>query len=61
MYKDLKKKEKEIFNKTIELKNKYWNIKDYEKARKLQKEEQELYEKQQFYSKLIRKMEEKNE
>lgn len=59
MYKELKKKEKEMYFQTKELKDKYWNINNFEKSRELQKKERELYKKHQFYSKLIKKMEEK--
>lgn len=57
MNKELKKKEKDMYIQTLLLKKKYWNTKDYFRARELQKEEKELYNKQQFYSKLIREME----
>lgn len=59
MNEEIKKKEKEMFYQTIEMKKKYWNTKDYFKARQLQKEEKALYDKQQFYSKLIKEMERK--
>lgn len=54
---DIKKKEREMYIQTLLLKKKYWNTKDYFRARELQKEEKELYNKQQFYSKLIKEME----
>lgn len=57
MNKELKKKEKDMYIQTLLLKKKYWNTKDYFRARELQKEEKELYNKQQFYSKLIKEME----
>jgi hypothetical protein len=55
---DLKKKEKEMYLQTIEMKKKYWNTKDYFKARAMQLEEKKLYHKQQFYKNLIKEMEE---
>lgn len=57
MNKEIKKKEKDMYIQTLLLKKKYWNTKDYFRARELQKEEKELYNKQQFYSKLIKEME----
>ena len=57
MNKEIKKKERAMYIQTLLLKKKYWNTKDYFRARELQKEERELYNKQQFYSKLIKEME----
>ena len=54
---NIKKKEREMYLQTKELKEKYWNTKDYFKARAMQLEEKRLYHKQQFYNKLIKEME----
>lgn len=54
---DIKKKEREMYLQTKELKEKYWNTKDYFKARAMQLEGKKLYHKQQFYNKLIKEME----
>lgn len=54
---DIKQKEKEMYIQTKLMKQKSWNIKNYDEARKLQLEEKKLYHKQQFYNKLIKEME----
>lgn len=66
MNKEIKKKEKELFIYSVMLKDAYMELskkrKNFKKCRELQKEQDNIYNKQQFYSKLIKEMEkEENE
>lgn len=61
--KSIRKREREMYVETWRLKNASMEIakqgKNFERSRKIQKEEDELYKKQQFFKNYIREMEKK--
>lgn len=59
MKKDIRQKEKEMFLETWRLKRASLEVSktDYERSRKIQEKENELYKKQQFFRKMIKEME----
>lgn len=58
---DIKKKEKELFQESVLLKEAYMELSKkkgtYEKCRELKKKQDKIYHKQQFYKNLIKEME----
>ena len=59
--KDIKEKEKELYYASLYLKNAYLNMNKkngtYEKARELQRKQDEVWKKQQFFKKYLEEME----